>query len=359
MFLLQLLLCYLCGTVALHRQHLLYSTPHRRTCSVTLRMGKVSRYFRIVKPNSLQDSEMIANQEEAGVQKDLCIVRDSSTDISIDEMHSRVATHVDSEARVRTIPTSAAPPISSITTSNQAAQLTDQIELNQTAAIEEEMLRLAVKSTLEAPDTLEPDDYVNTLRDTGVVRVNNVIQPESIFQLIGFIQAELADSIHAVTVDGVQPLDRFSNMLSSNNRWDLKLPLDNPIILDAIRKIFNRQTSVSKVLTSLVTERGELFELAAFCTSSGAARQVVHADTLWSKHPALYTCAIALQDVQEDMGPTLFLPGYTYFIKTVKISAIIAKTEKLNHNCFLTLYTIHDAFHQLIFIFQFIYPFVH
>lgn len=323
MFLLKLLICYLCGTRALHRQHLLYSTPHRRTCSVMLRMGKVSRYFRIVKPNSLQDSEIIANQEEVDVRKDLCIVRESFTNVSIDEMRSTVATHADSEARVRTIPSSAAPMISSITTSNQAAQLADEIELNQTAAVEEETLRLAVKSTLEAPDTLKPDDYVNTIRDTGVVRVNSVIQPESISQLIGFIQAELADSIHAVTVDGVQPLDRFSNMLSSSNRWDLKLPLDNPIIMNALCEIFSRQTAVSKVLTSLVTEKGELFELAAFCTSSGAARQVVHADTLWSKHPALYTCAIALQDVHEDMGPTLFLPGYLYIIRTVKIGVIL------------------------------------
>lgn len=298
----------------------------------------MSRYFRIVKSNSLKDSEMIANQEEVDVRKDLCIVRESSTDVSIDEMHSTVATHVDSEARVRTIPSSAVPTISSITTSNQAAQLSDEIELNHTAAVEEEMLRLAVKSTLEAPDALEPDDYVNTIRDTGVVRVNNVIQPESISQLLGFIQAELANSIYAVTVDGVQPLDRFSNMLSSNNRWDLKLPLDNPIIMNALCEIFCGQTSVSKVLTSLVTERGELFELAAFCTSSGAARQVVHADTLWSKHPALYTCAIALQDVHEDMGPTLFLPGYIYFIKTVRIGAVVTKTEKLNHNNFLTSY---------------------
>jgi ectoine hydroxylase-related dioxygenase (phytanoyl-CoA dioxygenase family) len=79
--------------------------------------------------------------------------------------------------------------------------------------------------------------------------------------------------------------------------------------METLRTMFHRESALGKLLTSLVTERGELFELAAFYTSPGAGRQVVHADTLWSKQPALYTCAVALQDVDEEMGPTLFIPG--------------------------------------------------
>jgi hypothetical protein len=115
--------------------------------------------------------------------------------------------------------------------------------------------------------------------------------------------------IQAVEDGRVEPLHRFSNMLSSNNRWDLKLPLDESIIVETLRQMFRRESLLSELLLSLVTANGELFELAAFCTSPGAGRQVVHADTLWSKQPALYTCTVALQNIDEDMGPTLFIPG--------------------------------------------------
>lgn len=305
--LLQLLLFYLCGVRAFHRCHLTSVTHCRKLSLQTLKMAKANRLSRILKPKSLPDSETVANQAASGLQKDSPAILEPSSNISdsskLIAKRSKITTQVDSEASPK------AAKISPISPSNQSALSTDEIELNLTAAKEETSLKLAVKSALEAPDSLKPDDYVSRLRDTGVVRVNSVIQSDVVNQLVSFIQEELADSIHAVTANEVQPLDRFSNMLSSNNRWDLKLPLDNPIILNALRKSFSRQASVSKILTSLVTERGELFELAAFCTSSGAASQVVHADTLWSKHPALYTCAIALQDVTEDMGPTLFLPG--------------------------------------------------
>jgi Phytanoyl-CoA dioxygenase (PhyH) len=307
MFLLQLLLFYLCGVRAFHRCYLSSVTHCRKYSLKTLKMAKANRFFRIVKPKSLPDSETIGNQAASGVQKDSHATLEPSSNVSdsskLIPTRSKIATHVGSNAGAKAAKISPIPP------PNQSAQSTDEIELNLTAAKEETCLKLALNSALEAPDSFEADDYVSRLRDTGVVRVNSVIQSDVVNQLVRFIQKELADSIHVVTANEVQPLERFSNMLSSNNRWDLKLPLDNPIILNALRKIFNRQASVSKILTSLVTERGELFELAAFCTSSGAARQVVHADTLWSKHPALYTCAIALQDVTEDMGPTLFLPG--------------------------------------------------
>ena len=40
----------------------------------------------------------------------------------------------------------------------------------------------------------------------------------------------------------------------------------------------------------------------------GAPRQPIHPDNAWTKQPVLYTAFIALQDINEEMGPTLFLP---------------------------------------------------
>ena len=42
---------------------------------------------------------------------------------------------------------------------------------------------------------------------------------------------------------------------------------------------------------------------------NGAPRQPLHADTPRSDAPVLLTAFLALQDIDEDMGPTTFLPG--------------------------------------------------
>ena len=192
---------------------------------------------------------------------------------------------------------------------NSATPSDDEKELAVTADIEEKILNLAEKSELEALTDNSNEDLLQRMHLSGVVRLDDLIPEEVVLKLVDFIRSELKESIIDVKNGKVQPLQRFSNMLSSANRWDLKIPLENPIVMETMKTMFRRDGPLGQLMTSLVSENGELFELAAFCTSSGASRQVMHADTLWSKQPALYTCAVALQDVTEDMGPTLFIPG--------------------------------------------------
>jgi ectoine hydroxylase-related dioxygenase (phytanoyl-CoA dioxygenase family) len=55
-----------------------------------------------------------------------------------------------------------------------------------------------------------------------------------------------------------------------------------------------------------------LYELSCMMSDPGSQRQVVHPDTPCAsanEDPVLYTCFVALQDVQLDMGPTTWLPG--------------------------------------------------
>ena len=40
-----------------------------------------------------------------------------------------------------------------------------------------------------------------------------------------------------------------------------------------------------------------------------APRQPIHPDNAWTPRPVLYTAFVALQDIDAEMGPTLFLPG--------------------------------------------------
>ena len=51
-----------------------------------------------------------------------------------------------------------------------------------------------------------------------------------------------------------------------------------------------------------------VFDWSSFSSDPGAARQPVHPDNQWQPEPPLLTALVALQDVSEEMGPTIFLP---------------------------------------------------
>jgi ectoine hydroxylase-related dioxygenase (phytanoyl-CoA dioxygenase family) len=51
------------------------------------------------------------------------------------------------------------------------------------------------------------------------------------------------------------------------------------------------------------------YELSSLISDPSALSQRVHTDTTFQSKCPLYTVFIALQDVTEDMGPTVFIPG--------------------------------------------------
>ena len=106
----------------------------------------------------------------------------------------------------------------------------------------------------------------------------------------------------------VDVFERFSNLLSNNNRYDFKLPIDNDIIQNAIKEMVAKDSNLGKLLLKLVGKDSELFEVASFYTYPGSLNQCIHSDTIFTKKPVLYTITVALQEISSDMGPTLFLP---------------------------------------------------
>ena len=145
------------------------------------------------------------------------------------------------------------------------------------------------------------------MRVNGVVRIDNIISQEMANSMLELVMDELAKAKSDVA-GGISTSERFSNLLSSTNRWDMKLPW-SPRLADALRHIVRPGMPLGDLLTSLATSNGTVHELAAFVTMPGAGRQVLHADTLWSSTPSVYTCTIALQDVARRMGPTIFIPA--------------------------------------------------
>ena len=180
--------------------------------------------------------------------------------------------------------------------------------------IEEINMRGAPSSALVSP-VLESSDgreeyrakVLSEMKKNGLVRINNVLSKEAASSLLSLVMNELDEAKEAVA-QGENVLDRFSNLLSSCNRWDLKLRWSQQLS-DALCHIVRSGTPLGDLLASLASSNGTVHELAAFVTLPGAGRQVLHADTLWSATPSVFTCTIALQDVTVSMGPTIFLPS--------------------------------------------------
>jgi hypothetical protein len=143
--------------------------------------------------------------------------------------------------------------------------------------------------------------------------------------------------------------DRFADALLNRNRCDLKVPLGPPPVHRALRHLLSGEKTALRGLIGAAFDAhspggggGEggdgatLYELNCFMSRSGARRQLVHADSVCfgalegggggsgdpsesrslpgaaspdRSGPAMLTCFVALQDVDESMGPTYFLPG--------------------------------------------------
>ena len=182
------------------------------------------------------------------------------------------------------------------------------VELEGRALREEEVMARAPQTPLTQLEDASPSRLVSEMRECGVVRVDEVIPPDSVAAIREFVLEELRLANRDVLNDLDSVAQRFSSSLSPENRWDLKLPM-TPQVESVLRTALRPKHLLGDTLRMLVGDNGELFELASFVTVNGAGRQVVHADTLWSRRPCLYTCTVALQEVLADMGPTVFIRG--------------------------------------------------
>lgn len=163
----------------------------------------------------------------------------------------------------------------------------------------------------------DEEDTTQTLEDRGVVRLNGVLGSELASKLRDSILSEVL-SIEDKNVDD----DVFSAVLSpvaideesqkeknQSTRFDYRLDIRSPVVKECLRAL--AVSSVGDVIDKVAGPDAELWELAALVSRPGSAPQIIHSDTEYSSDPCLYTAFVALQDISEDLGPTLFLP-YTH-----------------------------------------------
>ncbi|GFH44644.1 hypothetical protein CTEN210_01118 [Chaetoceros tenuissimus] len=174
------------------------------------------------------------------------------------------------------------------------------------------------KSTKKSKGITQPEGkvYSQHLKEQGVVRIDNILKASTakklrkyVYELREISTKEVEDENNSIT-----SLDRFANVLLKTNRCDLTLPLgqaNTDALIDALAEAI-LDSPVGSTIAATFGEDAVLHELSTLISDKGSQRQNVHPDTPYLEHhpdPVLYTCFIALQDVELDMGPTTWYPN--------------------------------------------------
>lgn len=152
--------------------------------------------------------------------------------------------------------------------------------------------------------------HAKELRKSGVVRIDDIFPGDMADELREYVFDLRKRSEEQVQSGKVRQIERFADVLLKENRCDLTIPIQDEIVVDALLHAIQK-TPVGKMMSSMLGKQAGLYELSCLISDKGSNRQVVHPDTPCTSddHDAvLYTCFIALQDIDLTMGPTTWLP---------------------------------------------------
>ena len=152
------------------------------------------------------------------------------------------------------------------------------------------------------PLLLSNDDVEATMRREAVARVDTSATAAELHALRAFVLRKR---------DGYRARDCAAwddGQTGATARVDMPLPLGPPCVAAALWRLVAAGTPSGDALGALAGGDALLYELAALVSSPGCPPQAIHADSLFTRDPAIVTCFLALQDVDEAMGPTRCLP---------------------------------------------------
>ena len=95
-------------------------------------------------------------------------------------------------------------------------------------------------------------------------------------------------------------------MLAESSTWTTVLAR---ALCQFLPELLGEGAVLGNLLSEVVGSQGILQELACLISMPGSEQQPLHPDTYWTSTPSAYTAFVALQDVDEEMGPTIYLPG--------------------------------------------------
>jgi len=200
-----------------------------------------------------------------------------------------------------------------VTSFENQAETTEAATIDRVNKQKEYMEKYAGKSgslQMVANDDEGSDNGAKFLEAQGCVGVVKVLSEATCRELLEHVNNAIAKDIE----DRTNP--NFGNVYSRKNRFDYKLDLKQPTVRKAVKEASaNLRQILSKTCgnrniggTSSSENQIELLELAALVSDPQSSRQPVHPDTNYRQNLCAVTTFVALQDVSESMGPTLFIP---------------------------------------------------
>ena len=170
----------------------------------------------------------------------------------------------------------------------------------------------------DATQALENSSAVSDgLHRHGIVRVNGALSPRTASSALSYVNTALEEALGEQSMllePGDAFVQRFGKVLSresscgTTRRHDLKLSLDEPVVRAAVDELLS---AIGPALRTSLGDDAVLYELAALISDPGAPCQPFHPDTRFidGQGVAVLTAFVALQLIDESMGPTTFLPS--------------------------------------------------
>mmetsp|Transcript_71395 Transcript_71395/g.220474 ORF Transcript_71395/g.220474 Transcript_71395/m.220474 type:complete len:352 (-) Transcript_71395:67-1122(-) len=160
-----------------------------------------------------------------------------------------------------------------------------------------------------APRQPWPAASVEALLEDGAVMIPHVLPAQAAAALREHLESKLAASLAAVASGAAREQDLFEPVTCRRARHFLSLGLEVPVVAAAVTQSLRALAPLLR--GALECDEPLLADLAAIRSAEGAPPQPLHMDdnTSWSGPPVRMSAFVALQDVDELMGPTVFLPG--------------------------------------------------
>ena len=172
----------------------------------------------------------------------------------------------------------------------------------------QESINNHVLTELESSSSDEIVKAAALLASNGIIRFRSLLSPEICDECLKRINAELILADHDKRT-GTYDLSGFGKVHSRSARYDMYLENDG-IYHDALKDMLRRGSTLERLFGLLFSGLPSVFhEFSALVSDSGSSRQPIHPDSKYTAKPILYSCFVALQDVDETMGPTWFLPS--------------------------------------------------
>ena len=155
----------------------------------------------------------------------------------------------------------------------------------------------------------DKDGFGAMVMEDGVVRINNVLSDQTATEMVQYVDQLLLDTTQAVQQNIFPQNDLFGNVYGKEHRWDLLMPLEaSNQVMNCLYETLHPNSPLSTSIESILGPNATLYELSTMISDPGSSSQPLHPDIQYQNtiHPLL-TCFIALQDIDIDMGPTVFM----------------------------------------------------